>query len=394
MGQRQMADSYRLRNTMYLVEEDTRTHAENSHYRELVEVFTVKDTLNVLKRNFGRNICEDLQAWWFDQHVGGGRYKFPEVYELFARQQEIARQAYEKDRRKNSQIALIYDEESAHIVSKQTTDETVELVRNYELACIGAPVDQYFHNDMDNPDMPDYKLYVFFNTYSLTTSERESIRRKLQKNHAVALFLYAPGLINPDAEKKLDVSHISDLTGIRCGALEEKWSPKFCVDPSSHRLAENMEAGRIYGVLDRVQRNNIAIPQRHEAPSYLYPVIYSDDPDAVVVGRFPGNGLPAVTVKEVEGFTSILCGSKFINADFLREAARFAGCHIYEEAGNVLYVNRNYLTIHASRSGRVNIRLPQSASAYEVYEHTFYSRESDCISLDLVKGETKMFELK
>lgn len=87
-----------------------------------------------MKRDFARNICEDLQAWWFDQHVGGGRYKFPEVYRFFERQQEIAREAYEKDRRKGSEIAFIYDEESVHIVSKQTTVETVELVRGYEIA--------------------------------------------------------------------------------------------------------------------------------------------------------------------------------------------------------------------------------------------------------------------
>ena len=158
-----------------------------------------------MKRDFARNICEDLQAWWFDQHVGGGRYKFPEVYRLFERQQEIAREAYEKDRRKGSEIAFIYDEESVHIVSKQTTTETVELVRNYEIARIGAPVDQYFHNDMLNPDMPDYKLYVFFNTYSLTNEERRAIKDKLAKNHAVALFMYAPGIINPSLKKPLDI---------------------------------------------------------------------------------------------------------------------------------------------------------------------------------------------
>ena len=101
-------------------------------------MFTIDDTLNVLKRDFGRNICEDLQAWWFDQHISGGRYKYPEVYELFSRQQEIAHEAYSKDRYKGSEIAFIYDEESLHVVSNQTTDETVEIPRGYDIARIGA----------------------------------------------------------------------------------------------------------------------------------------------------------------------------------------------------------------------------------------------------------------
>lgn len=392
-GQRQMADSYRLRNTIYMIEEDTRTHAENRHFGDLAEMYTMEDTINVLKRDFGRNICEDLQAWWFDQHVGGGRYKFPEVYRLFARQQEIAHEAYEKDRRKGSEIAFIYDEESVHIVSKQTTTETMELVRNYEIARIGAPVDQYFHNDMANPDMPDYKLYVFFNIYSLTTKEREEIRKKLAKNHAVALFLYAPGIINPDAETPLDVRHVTELTGIQCSSLLEKWSPKFTVIPGTHPIADALEENRIYGFFDRVEKNNISFVPRHTAQSYLCPVIYTEDDDAVVAARFKGNRLPAVTVKETEDFTSVLCGSKFINADFLRETARFAGCHIFEEDGNVVYANRNYITVHASKTGDITLKLPQKATVTEVYENKVYAENTDTFSLPMVLGETKMFAL-
>jgi len=394
VGQRSMPDSYRIRNTAYMVEEDTRTHAENSHYRDLAQVYSMKDTLNVMKRDFGRNICDDLQAWWFDQHIGGGRYKFPEVYKLIARQQEIARQAYEKDRRKKNEIAFIYDEESVGVVSSQTSKEAIELIRNYEIARIGAPVDQYYHDDIANPDMPDYKLYVFFNTYYLSTAERKAIHRKLRKNHAVALFMYAPGLINPDAEKKLDIEHVTELTGITCEALLEKWSTKFMVDKGAHELVSNLEDGKIYGAFERFELNNVLMRKRHGDPSYLYPVIYSADEAATVAARFCGNGLPAVTVKENDGFTAILCGTKYINAAFLKEAARFAGCHIYEEEENVLYANQNYITIHASKTGPVTLKLPRKAILFELYEQKEYGVNNDIVTFDMTFGETKMFELR
>lgn len=123
-------------------------------------------------------------------------------------------------------------------------------------------------------------------------------------------------------------------------------------------------------------------------------MIYSEDPDAIVAAHFCGNGLPAVTVKECDGFTSILCGSKYINAAFLKEAARLAGCHIYEEAENVLYANKNYVTVHASATGEIVIRLPKKATVFEVYEKKEYGRDTDEIVLDMKLGETKMFELK
>ncbi len=36
----------------------------------------------------------------------------------------------------------------------------------------GAPIDRYFHDDMANPAMPDYKLYIFVNCIYLSTEER------------------------------------------------------------------------------------------------------------------------------------------------------------------------------------------------------------------------------
>ena len=367
-GQRQMPDSYRLRNKIYIVEEDTRTHAENTHFGELAEMFTIEDTINVLKRDFGRNVCEDLQAWWFDQHIGGGRYKYPEVYSLFERQQQISELAYSLDRRKNSEIAFIYDEESIHAVSKQTTVECVELVRGYEIARIGAPVDQYYHNDMADPKMPSYKLYVFCNVFSLTDKEREVIKDKLRRDKAHALFLYAPGIINPEGKKKLSAENVTDLTGIKCRMeTDVKVSPAFRSCSGLLGLEEN----RIYGLFDRTERNNISFVIRHGKRSYLYPAIYSADEEATVVGRFCQNGEPALTVKENDGYTSVLYGAKFIRAEVIREVARLAGCHIYEEDGNVLYVNRHFLTIHALRSGEVHISLPKRATVTELYSNEF-----------------------
>lgn len=121
-GQREMFDSFSLRNKMFIVEEDTRTHLESDHFRAMFDCYNVSDSINILKRDFGRNLCENHAAWWYDHHVGGGRYKCEEIYRLFARQGEIAEQALSlSDRRKGNEIALIYDEESIHAISNQST---------------------------------------------------------------------------------------------------------------------------------------------------------------------------------------------------------------------------------------------------------------------------------
>ncbi len=390
-GQRQMHDSFRVNDKMYIVEEDTRTHAENPYFGDLAEVFTIEDTINVLKRDFGRNICEDLQAWWFDQHIGGGRYKYPEVYKLFRRQQEIAQMSYELDRHKNSEIALIYDEESLHTVSKQTTVETVEIFRNYEIARVGAPIDQYYHNDLLNPEVPDYKLYIFVNTFYLTDEERKAIKQKLSRNNALAVFCYAPGIINPDKDKKLSADNIYDLTGIKCELYEDKLSPIYKICDASLYYAQK---GKAYGIFNRQSKCNIGYFQKHEERSYLYPAVLPCDSEADILARFCENGRAAITLKDMGTYTSVLYGAKILEAEMVRSFAYMAGCHIYEEEENVLYVNRNFITFHASKSGKAKIKLPEKCDIYELYEDKFYGSNTDILEFDINFGETKMFRLQ
>ena len=126
--------------------------------------------------------------------------------------------------------------------------------------------------------------------------------------------------------------------------------------------------------------------------SSIFKALYAEDGECIA--HFLDNGSCALNLKWTDGFTSIYCGTKYLSADVVKEIARFAGCHIYIDTEDVLYANRDYITLHASSSGRKVIRLPRKASAYELYEEKYYSKNSDVIDLDALKGETYMFELK
>ncbi len=397
VGQRQVHDSFRLHNTMFVVEEDARTHFENKYYAKYMQLFTMEDSINLLKRDFGRNVCQDLQAWWFDQLLGGRRYKHPDIYALFQRQQAIAREAYEKDRRKNSQIAFIYDEESYHVVAEETTHQMVELFRNYEIDLIGAPADRYYHQDMADDAMPDYKLYVFVNTFYLTNEERAVIKRKLRKNHATALFLYASGLINPDCENRITPENMEDLIGIHIGVEPgiRSGMMKFRKD-SDNEIAQMMDMGEIYGDFTRKMWANASSYMNMIKTSRvnLYPCYYADDQDAESIAYFLDSGKSAISIKECDGFTSIYCGTKYLRAEIVREIARYAGCHIYCASEDVLYVNNDYLTFHAASSGTKTINLPEEKTVTELYTGQVYARGKDRFSFEILKGETLMFELK
>lgn len=392
-GQREVQDSFALHNKIYIVEQDTRTLGENRYFMDKYGIYDMTDSLNVMKREFGRNICEDVQAWWFDQLLGGRRYKFPEIYELIGKQQKIAEEAYTLNRKKDSEIAFIFDEETMCSVSFQTTRDVVELMRNYEIARIGAPVDQYYHNDMADPAMPSYKMYVFFNTFVLSEEERRVIRKKLQKDGAVAVWIYAPGVLEPMAEQKFSTKHMEQLTGMKFSMVNERFDGGFRFDGETHPISGKIDKRAIYGKFDRNRIMGLPPAENARWDTYLYPLFWADDPKVKHLGHFVTSGYPSVSVKECDGFHSVYYASKSIKCDVLRELARFAGCHIYCESDDVTYMCPNYVTLHASSTGEKKLVFPRKVSPYEVYEEKFYGHGVTEITFEAYLGETKMFRL-
>ena len=393
-GQRQVFDTYKLHKALFTVEDDVRTHMENHMWQAAYETYTVDDSVNVMKRDFGRNICEDLQSWWFDQLLGGKRYKHPDLYKLMSRMQDIARESYELDRRKNSEIALIYDDESHHVISEAFNQQLIDVFRNYDSDVVGAPIDRNFHHDMENPDMPDYKLYIFINTIYLSSAEREAIRKKLSKNHATAVFLYGAGIMNPDCTPIFNVKHSDELTGFRLELTDGVWDGKFKVH-GEHPIAKGLFDDVYYGAFDRKMKFNSSgyRGKVREIENNLLPLITECDPDAECVATFADSGKNAMSVKECDGFTSIYCGSKYVNNEVVRALATFAGCHIYCDTNDVLYANKSYITFHASSRGEKVIHLPAPARAVELYEGVEYCTNSKEIRFTVKRGQTKMFRL-
>ena len=86
--------------------------------------------------------------------------------------------------------------------------------------------------------------------------------------------------------------------------------------------------------------------------------------------------------------------SQFLKNETLREVARFAGCHIYNEEDDTLYANKNYLTIHSSKTERKHLKFDTPVTLTEVYEGTVYGEGATEIEFDMYFGETKTFRIK
>ncbi len=392
MSQREMQESFRLRGRIFISEDDTQTHLASLIDRESGGIYSLQDTLDVMKRDFARNLCEDIHAWWFDMAPGGGWYDHPDILALIRRQQELAVKAYASDRRKGNQIALVYDQESTRLVSQRTSYDLCHMLRMHEVYRIGAPVDYYFHDDLALDNMPDYRLYVFVNAFALTRAERNAIAAKVKRNGQVALWIYAPGFICPDSSPKLSLEHMRDLTGIRMAMTDKAWNTRLRLAEEQHEALAGLDRNRVYGFFDRPILSSWE-RLAPKPPSRLYPMFYPDDPDATVLGRFLSNGYPAVALRKMEGWTSIFWGAKAVQSDVLRALARFAGCHVYSENDDCISANRRFVSIHARNNGARQLRFPRPCHPYEVYQKKSYGRNVGAIEVNMRLGETLTFHL-
>lgn len=398
-AQREMQDSLRLRNMILISEDDTRTHRTTPNGMQLsMKLFSVDDSITVLKRDFARDICEDIQGWWFD--MGGGYrgvdwYDDPDILNLFKEQQEIAKLAYSLDRTKKNEIAIFYDNESVHLVSDYTDKLVLDFFRTSDIHRIGAPVDYYFHEDISHSNMPDYKLYIMLNTYCLNDKERADIITKARKNNATILWMYAPGYVNIDSKPVMDVSNIENTIGMKISRYDGTIIPNFKVEKDSHKALELAKLDKEYGFIDRNVHSNVWQRQTELELPFVNPGFYIEETDGVeVLGRYCADGKVAYALKKQDGYTSAYCTTQVIRNDLIASLAKYAGCHIFTESEDVLFANENFVCIHASYTGKRRVSFKKSCSPYEVYEKKKYGENVEYLDLVMKLGETKMFYLK
>ena len=256
-------------------------------------------------------------------------------------------------------------------------------------------MDYYLHDDLNNPDMQDYKLYIMLNTYSLTDTEREAIFKKAARNHATVLWLYAPGFVNIDSKPVMDVSNIEKTTGMQAEIQTDTRFPWFKIDPAFHTAVSLADKDRKYGYIDRNIHSNVWVTKTELQPEFVNPFFaIKEDDDTIVLGRYCADLKPAFAMKEYNGFVSAYCCTQVLRSDVIASLAQYSGCHIYTYSEDVLYANENFIAIHASFSGKRRINFKKTCSPFEVYEKKYYGKNVDFIDVDMQLGETKMFYME
>lgn len=401
-----LPEAVALHGKLYFNEVDTETHLHQRQWRwgnSLNNPKNWEETKGLLTRDYGYALSKGFGMWWTDLH--GGTFHDDQIIRLLGDLKKVDEKHLEADKRSNADIAVVLDEASFTYFGdgEPLFNALLTAQKQWELGFIGAPWDPCLLTDMANPKLRDYKLYIFLNTFRVTPEQRAAIHARLKRNGATVVWVYAPGYIG----EKLSVDYMQDLTGIRLAESDSAGELHVDITAYDHAYTKSLPNGFAYGSdvnvanIIRWYDHQIYLKDprdpslQRDLPGFrINPRFWSDEPEAKVLGRLAGLDKPGLVVKKQPGWTSVYSSAPILPATLLRNIARAAGCHIYSEANDVVYANRNFLCIYAPGGGTRTIRLPEESRVVDLLEKRIVSEGTKEFPLTMAPNSTVLLGIE
>ena len=394
-----------LHGKLYFNEVDTETHVHRRQWRwgESINLpSNFDETKALLIRDYAYALTKGFGMWWTD--LRGGNFHDDGIIELLDKMRRIDEKYLSVDKRSAPDIAVVLDEASFTYCGdgEPLFNALLTAQKQWEFAFIGAPWEPYLLADMGNAKLRDYKLYIFLNTFRVTPEQREAIHARLKRNNATAVWVYAPGYIGD----KLSVKNMEALTGIKLA--EDGTAGELHVDITAydHPYTKTLAPQTVYGTdvnVENIKRwydHQIYLKDprdpslQRDLPGFrVNPRFWSDDPEAKTLGILAGLNKPGLVVKQQAGWTSVYSSAPILPAALIRNIAQAAGCHIYDDGGDVVYANKYFLSIYSPQGGNRTIRLPEKSKVSDLLEDKIVAERAKEFLIELKKNESVLLKI-
>ncbi len=388
-GPQSLEESVRLHGKLYFTECDTPTFIAKGGVQGIPGIPSRSESFAILKRDFAHRLITKQGMWWMDLIRKEGWYHHSDIVRFLRRTTRLLHRSHGLNPHYRAQVAVIFDEETPFYVKPgfELCFPLVYLQDRLGLARMGCPYDMYLHNDLEHPDFPDYRLYIFLNTLYLTSAERQAIIRRVRRNNAVSLWIYAPGIMS---ETGLSADYMRELTGIQLSFRpatadhNQLLSNRIYLCHFEHPITRDLPSAMFYGT-----------------DSPIGPIVFSEDEEALILGRLlPPHALPqsigefpGLVLKRTPEWTSVFSAAPNLPSSLLRSIARFAGCHIYSDQDDIVYANSHFLCVHTDRGGTRTIRLPSPTEVYDAFTEHLVARRTSVFTDRFATPDTKLYFL-
>ena len=125
----------------------------------------------------------------------------------------------------------------------------------------------------------------------------------------------------------------------------------------------------------------------------IAPRFFAEDSQASTIGALADLDKPGLVHKPQNGWTSIYSAAPIVSALVLRQFAQTAGCHIYDDAGDVVVANASFLSIYSPYGGDRTIRLPKKSTVTDLLENKVIVERVAEFPLKLGANESVLFKI-
>lgn len=335
--------SVRAMGKLWWDEADERTSL--AHPTQWKHVSTMEESVEVLWRSFAHALTHSCGLWFMDQGSmwfsdQGAWFHDKTIVDALEQMKQVGQQSMARSRERRSEIAVVASLNNAFYLADRSAglDQVTNTLINPTLEQFtkcGAPFDLYQLSELFELTVPDYKVYVFLDTFFLSENDLLQIER-LRDAGKTLLFFYAAGFVSED---EMSLTRMQDLLGMEVQMTDM-----------------------------------ISLPDGKE--------------------QRPGFDVPGRSTPVARSGNVFFCPTPPLSATDLQELMREAGVHIYLDTSDVLMAGGDYIAVHAATDGIKTIRNPNTADWINVRTGHDVERAAESISVEMERGETLIVALE
>lgn len=288
---------------LFIEEIDNRVHTaydprKFASHINTVPAQNITESANVLWREICKLEQVNANWWWMDQGDAKHRwYADDELMHIVAEQAKVHKALKENKAKSISEVFCISDTNANYYGG-------IKVPMRTQLLYTGIPHDEYRMSDIDEIDLSNCKLLIFYNPQLLTKQKLEQIQKRISKDCQI-IFSNLPGVCNPD----FCLERVFELTGMKVSYNPDPDAPApiFTIDHGADKIIYK----DTYGVRIAKKENITLILNADITPALLTDIIKSCGVKSIIpqTGVVHGNSkiLGVFSTKEsgIEGTVSL-----------------------------------------------------------------------------------------
>ncbi|MCS7300194.1 MAG: hypothetical protein NZ556_01375 [Fimbriimonadales bacterium] len=382
-------DSLNLHEKLFLSEEDYRTpfgkamrltDPSTGHHLASAQAEATPDddynpplhTTQAVQQVHARSLAQSLTLahgeMWMDLW-GEGWLAHPDAWRA-ARQAHDLWRLRERTPQPPPEVAVIIDPESTRYVrAGSPLIEQMVVQAREALLRSGASVGFYLLEDITRRDFPPSRIVIFLNAWRMSRAAHEAIRKRLQRDGRVLIWLYASTLFHGHRDA---LANARETLGV--AIARQPWASMqgTQIVNKAHPLA------RFLGV------DRLGVPEPWE------PSFYAIAEGCEVVGEYIDTGLPSLAVCDHRTWKAVFLGERRLTPELVRALVRWAGGHIWLDTNDLVQARYPWVHLHARQGGMRTLQFPMPLSVYDTTEGELTAESVMEHALYLQEGESRL----